>query len=442
LPPTRSLAGLLIVALVAWLAPALSAQADELPAGSMTVAQASTVVTQLGIDTKPSSDNDELEVTWIEGSIPVNGYISLNVDARGMINSIDPLAPIPAALTRYLNRAALRSFARRWNADNKGPEYLDLDKSGVFYLAVMYPRVSAPYDAALFKRQIGDFRAALRRALDELERESKANASEGDKAYASDWELADPSQLPARAVGRLETQGGYLCTATLVADDIILTAAHCVMDDKGHHKKPLAFYAGIDHGDAVATAGILAVHIDPAFDPVHQFDGNSINNNPALGRDWALLQLDAPIGQKAGTIEVFAATKAQLERIVSNSNSDVIQIGYGGQGGRRPKLRHDCGPADVPDARYYTTQCGLVKGDSGSPLLLEEDGKYRIIGINYAWIDLDYINHVFLMVGSAAYDATLKDLVSGTLQATSVKDWMTDPKGETEPGMGQPSGLH
>jgi hypothetical protein len=80
-----------------------------------------------------------------------------------------------------------------------------------------------------------------------------------------------------------------------------------------------------------------------------------------------------------------------------------------------------------------------VKGDSGSPLLLEENGKYRIIGINYAWVDLDYVNHVFLVVGSAAFDPSLKDLVSGKLQATSVKDWMKDPGDADARGtMGQP----
>ena len=93
-------------------------------------------------------------------------------------------------------------------------------------------------------------------------------------------------------------------------------------------------------------------------------------DNPAFGRDWALLTLDSPIGRQTGIIDVFAATKPDLNGIVDDAKSDVIQIGYGGQGGFRPKLRHSCGPADVLDARYYTTQCGLVKGDSGSPLLL------------------------------------------------------------------------
>ncbi|MGH6882512.1 trypsin-like serine peptidase [Hypericibacter sp.] len=414
--------------------------ADDAPAGTLTAAQASKTVEDLGIDSKPSSDAKEIEVTWVKGKVPVPGSITLNVDAQGKVRAIDPLAPIPADRILFLSRETLQNFTLRWNSENPGAEHLDLENSGVLVLTATYPRASAPYDAAMLKRQIGTFRSALDRALDDLDRESKAHQSQGDKAYASDWELADPSKMPARAVGRLETQGGYICTATLVAEDIILTAAHCVMDDKGRHKKPLQFNAGIDHGDAVATANVTAVHVDPDYDPVHQFDGKTIDN-PIFGRDWALLKLDAPIGRDTGTIDVFAATRSDLEGIVDDTKSDVIQIGYGGQGGFRPKLRHRCGPADVLDARYYTTQCGLVKGDSGSPLLLHQGEKYRIIGINYAWVDLDYVNHVFLVVGSAAFAPTLKDLVSGKLQATPVEDWIKDPSDDKTAGtMGQPNG--
>jgi protease YdgD len=411
--------------------------ADEIPSGSMTAAEATRLVGQLGLEIQPSDDPDALEVTWISDKPAVPGRIDLKLDGHGKIRSIDPVAPIPADRILYLSREALESFARDWNLQNPGPEYLELDKSGVFYLTADYPREPKPYDADRYKRQITDFRTALDRALEALARESKMKEAQGDKAYASDWELADPSRMPARAVGRLEIQGGYICTATLVADDIILTAAHCVMDEKGRHVKPLVFNAGIDHGEAIATAGILAVIADPDYDPVHQFNHKSIDD-PVFGRDWALLKLDAPIGKETGTIEVFAATKAQLDWIVDSASSDVIQIGYGGQSGFRPKLRHDCGPADVLNARYYTTQCGLVKGDSGSPLLVHEDGKYRIIGINYAWVDLDYVNHVFLVVGSAAFDPTLKDLISGKRQAIAVKKWIERPD-EPKPGaMGQP----
>ncbi len=411
--------------------------ADDAAAGAMTVAQASQAVEDLGLDTKPSGDAKEIDITWVKGKVPVPGSISLTVDAHGKVGAVDPLAPIPADRILFLSREVLHGFVLRWNSKNPGPAYLDLENSGVLILTAAYPRASAPYDAALFKRQIGEFRTALDRALDDLARESKAHQSQGDKAYASDWELADPAKMPARAVGRLETQGGYICTATLVAEDVILTAAHCVMDEKGRHQKPLLFNAGSDHGDAVATANVTAVHVDPDYDPVHQFDGKTIDS-PVFGRDWALLTLDSPIGRQTGIIDVFAATKPDLNGIVDDAKSDVIQIGYGGQGGFRPKLRHGCGPADVLDARYYTTQCGLVKGDSGSPLLLHQGDKYRIIGINYAWVDLDYVNHVFLVVGSTAFAPTLKDLVSGKLQATPVADWIKDPNEDSPVGaMGQ-----
>jgi len=185
--------------------------------------------------------------------------------------------------------------------------------------------------------------------------------------------------------------------------------------------------------DADVSLDFVAQTLEPVLGPVEP----APSSRPVL-RNFSPA---SRIGTRPGSSGVIiAATRSQLEGIVRDSQSDVIQIGYGGQSGFRPKLRHDCGPADVLDARHYTTQCGLVKGDSGSPLLLHEDGKYRIIGINYAWVDLDFINHVFLVVGSASFDPTLKDLIAGKMQATPVKEWIKAPqdKGQQSNSMGQP----
>src|SRR5262249_50980610 len=117
-----------------------TAVADEAPVGQITTAQASKLVEQLGIDIKPSSEAKKLEGIWVEGNDPVEGSISLDIDGQGKIRSIEPFAPIPADRLRYLSREALHSFALRWNGKNAGkPEYLEMDKSGIFYLTVTYP---------------------------------------------------------------------------------------------------------------------------------------------------------------------------------------------------------------------------------------------------------------------------------------------------------------
>lgn len=41
--------------------------------------------------------------------------------------------------------------------------------------------------------------------------------------------VSNPQDAPWAAIGQLETASGNLCTATLIADNIALTAGHCLL---------------------------------------------------------------------------------------------------------------------------------------------------------------------------------------------------------------------
>ena len=91
---------------------------------------------------------------------------------------------------------------------------------------------------------------------------------------------ADPTALTAldrdyeargwEAVGRLDTGDGF-CSATLIAPDLVLSAAHCLFDRAGQSLAPeaITFHAGLRNGTAVATRGIarLAAHQDAQEGP-------------------------------------------------------------------------------------------------------------------------------------------------------------------------------
>jgi protease YdgD len=440
LAPTRTLAGLLFVALAALIAPAPEAQADDKPGewpSRMDQAHVAEILGDMGFDTDRRSDGN-LIVTWTAQPTKVRGAIEVKSrSATHQTPSLTAFALIPAAALRYLSRHDLSDFSERWNKRQPIGRELILANSGVLaYQDILVPKPSVEAEQS-FRDEIRDFQTVLGDLIAALDRESKLHAGDGEKAYSEDWELSDPSTLPGRAIGLLETREGYLCTASLVAEDVILTAAHCVLDEGDIHRRPERFSAGYDHGDTVATAGILSLFVSPDYDPDRNVNPSSDDTRPDL--DWALLRLDQPIGRKTGFLQVRRVDKTGLELL--GSSWTVIQIGYGG-GVRRPKLRRNCLPGEVESEYQYSTQCGLEKGDSGSPVLLLEGDQYRIIGVNYAWANSELVNHASFAVGSAAFDKPLRDFLGGALAGVSVKDWMRNPKDESEPNMGQRSNLH
>ena len=74
-------------------------------------------------------------------------------------------------------------------------------------------------------------------------------------------------EAPAwRAVGRLNIAGNRYCTATLIAPDLVITAAHCIFHPLTRHKahpEEIVFLAGFRQGDYAALRRAAAVAVLP-----------------------------------------------------------------------------------------------------------------------------------------------------------------------------------
>ena len=94
------------------------------------------------------------------------------------------------------------------------------------------------------------------------------------------------------AVGRLDIRGKGFCTAALIRERLILTAAHCLYDEDGTRVDPgrFEFRAGLRDGRAEATRNISRTIPHPEY----SFKDDAIAA-PAVALDIAVLELDRPV---------------------------------------------------------------------------------------------------------------------------------------------------
>lgn len=180
--------------------------------------------------------------------------------------------------------------------------------------------------------------------------------------------------LPWSAVGLIALPDGS-CTGTLIAPALVATAAHCLFAETGPVKAQ-TFRAGAWGETQLGTAIVIGQMVAPDYDPNTQPPGQG------NGNDWALLTLDRPLGDQVGFVRPHLLGKAELDRIARGEDLRISQAGYSWDTGPWLSGHMDCRILTAYADGTFIHTCDTTKGDSGSPILMQVAGEWRLIAVD------------------------------------------------------------
>ncbi len=181
--------------------------------------------------------------------------------------------------------------------------------------------------------------------------------------------LMDTGAFPWSVIGYVTFDSGGTCTATLVSDRVLATAAHCISED-GRIMAEGEFTTGENLPGGPRTARVIDFLMDPRWNEDRFSSGDDLD-----GTDWALLRLDRPLGAEIGHVGALDLDRAPRAR----RQARLWQAGYSWDTGTNLSGNTDCSILDFYRDNTISHDCDTTRGDSGSPFMVRDGDDWRIV---------------------------------------------------------------
>lgn len=176
--------------------------------------------------------------------------------------------------------------------------------------------------------------------------------------------------------------GGFwnICTGTLIADKVVLTAAHCVEDGTGTVSSPssMAFAVGPDAATPLQLSRVAQIHVHPGYNP----RGMTAHNDLAILVLRTSIRDAQPMAYNCDTLAGSGLVGQQVQN-----------VGYGDtRTGGSSNTRKFFAVEDVVSIGNYDLtvdghgEAGVCTGDSGGPVLRMHNGAVQSVGV-LSWGD-------------------------------------------------------